>query len=64
MIRTLSKMRKDPARALIRAKTICTSEQIKDKSKGTVFVGRGTMTEEQLDYMLQCAKEAKDRKTW
>ena len=64
MIRTLSRIRKDPDRALARIRAICTSEQIKDKSKGTVFVGRGTMTEAQLEYMFQCAKEARERKTW
>lgn len=64
MIRTLSRIRKDPDRALAHIRAICTSEQIKDKSKGTTFVGRCPMTESQLEYMLQCAKETRERKTW
>ena len=64
MSRTLSRIRKDPDRVRAYVRAICTSEQIKDKSKGTVFVGKGTFTAAQLDYMIQCAKEARERKTW
>ena len=64
MIRSLSRIRKNPDRARTHMRAICASEQIRDKSKGTTFVGKCSMTKEQLEYMLQCAKETRDKKTW
>ena len=60
----LSRIRKNPDSASAHMRAICASEQIRDKSKGTTFVGRCSMTEEQLEHMLQCAKETRERKTW
>jgi hypothetical protein len=64
MMRSFSRIRKDPDRARTHMRAICASEQIRDKSKGTTFVGRCLMTEAQLEYMLQCAKETRAKKTW
>lgn len=34
------------------------------KGRETSFMGNCTMTKEQLDYMILCAKETRARKTW
>ena len=67
MIRTLSKLRKDPDRALAHVRAICTAEQLKNNtifSRMSTFSGKNEMSPAQLDYMMQCAKETRDRKTW
>lgn len=64
MIRSLSRIRKDPDRARAYMRAVFASEQIRDKSKETTFVGNGTFTAAQLDYMIQCARETRAKKTW
>ena len=61
---TLKRIRKHPDLARAHVKAICTSREIIDNRKGTTFVGRGTLTERQLNYMIECAKETRKRKTW
>lgn len=67
MLRTLSRIRKDPDRARAHTRAICISEQLKNKtifSRMSTFSGKNEMSPAQLDYMLQCAKETRERKTW
>lgn len=53
------------ARAHTRA--ICASEEMRDKTiygRMSTFAGKNEMSYSQLDYMLKCAKETRERKTW
>ena len=61
---TLKRIRKHPNLERAHVKAICTSREIIDDRKGTTFVGRGTFTESQLRYMIECAKETHKKKTW
>ena len=63
-LQTLKRIRKHPDLARAHARAILTSKEIVDNRRGTTFVGRGTFTENQLRYMLECAKETRKRKTW
>ena len=61
------RMRKNPDRVRAHDRAVCESECLRDKtifSRMSTFVGKHSMTAEQLDYMLKCAKEARQRKTW
>lgn len=64
MFRSVSKIRKNPDRARAHVRAVCAANQILDTRRGSSFVGKGTMTAAQLDYMLQCAKETRAKKTW
>lgn len=67
MIRTFSKLRKDPDRARAHVRAICAAEQLRDKtifSRMSTFSGKNEMSPAQLEYMIQCAKETRERKTW
>ena len=44
--------------------TQCIGQEIMNKEKGTTFGGRVRLTERELNYMIECAKEARKRKTW
>lgn len=55
---------KDVDKALAFIKAQCQSKQICDTTRGTVFIGKGTLTEEDLDYAIQCVKETQMNKTW
>lgn len=48
----------------VHTRAIMISNEILDKRKGTVFVGRIVMTERQLEYMIKCAEETWKIKTW
>ena len=43
---------KDVDKALAFIKAQCHSKQICDTTRGTVFVGKGTLTEEELKYAI------------
>lgn len=60
----LTRIRRHPDRVRTHIKTIRASREIIDNRRGTTFVGRGTLTERQLNYMIECAKETRKRKTW
>ena len=62
VVRLNARRNEEKALAYIRAQ--CQSKQIRDASKGTVFVGKGTLTAEELDYAIQCAKETQSKRTW
>lgn len=62
--RSLCRIRKKPELVRAHTRAIMISNEILDKRKGTVFVGRGVMTERQLEYMIKCAEETRKRKTW
>lgn len=66
MYRTVVKQNsnKDVEKALTFIKAQSQSKQICDTTRGTVFVGKGTLTEKELKYAIQCAKETQDSKTW
>lgn len=61
------RMRRNPERARAHTRAICASEAIKDKTiygRMSTFAGKNAMSYTQLDYMLKCAKETRERKTW
>lgn len=62
VVRLNARRNEEKALAYIRAE--CHGRQIRDTSKGTVFVGKGTLTAEELDYAIQCAKETQSKRTW
>lgn len=64
MLRSISRIRKNPERARAHVRAVCTANQILDIRRGSSFVGKGTFTAAQLDYMIQCAKETQAKKTW
>lgn len=67
MSSSLRRLRKDPDKARAHVRAICTAEQMRDKtiySRMSTFSGKNEMSPAQLDYMLQCAKETRDKKTW
>lgn len=51
-------------KALAHIKAECQRKQICDTRKGTVFVGKGTLTAEELEYAIRCAKETQSKRTW
>lgn len=56
--------RRNEEKALAYIRAVCQGNQVRDTSKGTVFVGKGTLTAEELDYAIQCAKETYANRTW
>lgn len=66
MYRTVIKRNsnKDVDKVLAFIKAQCQSKQICNTTRGTVFVGKGTLTEEELNYVIQCAKKTQANKTW
>ena len=61
------RIRKHPDRTRAHAKAICAAESMRDKtifSRMSTFSGKNAMSPEQLDYMLRCAKETREKKTW
>lgn len=67
MFSSRMRMRRNPNRARAHMKAICESEQMRDKtiySRMSTFVGKHSMTSEQLENMIQCAKETRAKKTW
>ena len=61
------RMKRNPDRARAHMRAICESERMRDKtiySRMSTFAGKHSMTSEQLDYMIQCAKETRAKKTW
>ena len=67
MSRSHTRIRKHPDRARAHTKAVCAAESMRDKtifSRMSTFSGKNTMSADQLDYMIQCAKEARAKKTW
>lgn len=67
MFMSRMRMRRNPDRARAHVRAICASEQLRDKtifSRMSTFSGKNEISPAQLDYMLQCAKETRERKTW
>ena len=63
----LSRIRRNPDKARAHVRAIGTSEMMRDKtiySRMSTFSGKNAMSVAQLDYMLQCAKETRAKKTW
>ncbi|MBQ8625946.1 MAG: hypothetical protein IJ419_07290 [Agathobacter sp.] len=61
------RMRRNPDRARAHTRAVCESERLRDKtifSRMSTFAGKHSMTVEQLEYMIQCAKETHAKKTW
>lgn len=61
------RIRRNPDRARAHVRAICASEEMKDKtifSRMSTFAGKNAISSDQLDHMLQCAKETRERKTW
>ncbi len=63
----LSRIRRNPDKARAHIRANCASETMKDRtifSRMSTFSGKNAMSVAQLDYMLQCAKETRAKKTW
>lgn len=61
------RMRRNPDRARAHMRVICESERMRDKTiygRMSTFAGKHSMTSEQLENMIQCAKETRAKKTW
>ena len=67
MSRSHTRIRKHPDRVRAHAKAVCAAESMRDKtifSRMSTFSGKNTISSAQLEYMLQCAKETREKKTW
>ena len=40
------------------------SKQICENTRGSVFIGKGTLTKKELEYAIQCKKEIQSNRTW
>ena len=61
------RIRKNPDKAKAHTKAVCASEQMRDKtifSRMSTFSGKNEMSPAQLEYMLRCAKESREKRTW
>lgn len=61
------RIRKNPDRVRAHTKAVCVAESMRDKTiygRMSTFSGKNEMSTAQLDYMLQCAKETRGKKTW
>ena len=67
MIRTLSRIRKDPDRARAHVRNMCYTASLRKNTfldKASTFSGKNEMSYAELEYMLKCAEETRKKKTW